>query len=80
MVLQRTRFGIDRRHWRRSDGGRGVGRYNGERGAQIFFTFTDAGEPGVADTAEIVIMDAGGDQVLFVSGDLMYGNHQAHSQ
>lgn len=60
--------------------GMGYGRYNGEPGAFISFTFTDAGEPGVADTAEIAIWDAAGNQVLAVSGDLMYGNHQAHSK
>ena len=31
------------------------GRLNGDPGATIVFTFTDAGAPGTADTAEITI-------------------------
>jgi hypothetical protein len=58
--------------------GTGTGRYNGKSGATVSFTFTDSGEPGVADTARIVIKDAGGNTVLAVSGPLKNGNHQAH--
>lgn len=58
--------------------GTGTGRYNGESGATIEFTFTDAGEPGKNDDATIKITDAGGNEVLSVSGKLKNGNHQAH--
>lgn len=58
--------------------GTGTGRYNGVEGATIEFTFTDDGEPGSDDTADIVIRDENGDVVLDVSGDLNFGNHQAH--
>ena len=59
--------------------GTGIGRYNGVTGATIEFTFTDAGEPGVNDTASIKIVDAGGDTVLDISDNLKNGNHQAHA-
>lgn len=59
--------------------GFGEGRLNGESGATISFTFTDAGEPGTADTATIAIWDPDGWQVLSISGPLTFGNHQAHS-
>jgi hypothetical protein len=58
--------------------GTGTGRYNGVDGATIEFTFTDDGEPGTDDTATMVIRDADGNVVLDVSGDLNFGNHQAH--
>ena len=60
--------------------GSGKGRYNGESGASIDFYFTDAGEPGTNDYAHMVIMDAGGNTVLTVSGNLRNGNHQAHEE
>ena len=60
--------------------GTGTGRYNGEDGATIELTFTDDGEPGVDDTAEMVIRDASGEVVLTVSGSLQHGNHQAHGE
>jgi len=59
--------------------GGGEGRLNGEAGATISFRFTDAGEPGTSDTAEILIFDPNGWQVLAISGPLTFGNHQAHS-
>ena len=59
--------------------GMGEGRLNGDPGATISFTFTDAGEPGIADTASIVILDPDDVQVLEISGYLTFGNHQAHS-
>jgi len=59
--------------------GMGEGRLNGDPGATISFRFTDAGEPGIADTAEINIFDAEGWQVLSITGPLTFGNHQAHS-
>jgi hypothetical protein len=58
--------------------GAGYGRYNGVSGAKAEWVFTDAGEPGTADTAKIKITDAGGNVVLDVSGSLTKGNHQAH--
>lgn len=57
--------------------GKGTGRFNGKSGAAVEFTFTDAGEPGKSDLAEIVIRDARGNVVLSVSGPLENGNHQA---
>ena len=59
--------------------GKGTGRYNGVSGATIEFTFTDAGEPGKNDFAQITITDASG-VVLTVSGNLKNGNHQAHKE
>jgi hypothetical protein len=58
--------------------GTGTGRYNGVDGATISFKFTDAGEPGKDDTAQMVITDASNNVVLNVSGKLNFGNHQAH--
>ncbi|MBI2876347.1 MAG: hypothetical protein HYY20_05650 [Candidatus Tectomicrobia bacterium] len=60
--------------------GEGTGRYNGVSGATAAWTFTDAGEPGGGDFAEIVITDANGNNVLTVSGFLNRGNHQAHKE
>jgi len=59
--------------------GTGTGKLNGVPGATATWTFTDAGEPGVNDTASIVIKDAGGNIVLTVSGNLNHGNQQAHT-
>lgn len=60
--------------------GMGSGRFNGVSGATARWTFTDAGQPGVDDLAEITIEDAGGNVVLLVSGNLNNGNHQAHDE
>jgi len=61
--------------------GGGTGRLNGDPGATISFRFTDAGEPGTADTAEITIFhpDPEIGQVLSIAGPLTFGNRQAHS-
>lgn len=59
--------------------GSGRGRFNGRDGATAEWKFTDAGEPGTADTASIVIRDAAGAVVLEVSGSLQRGNQQAHN-
>lgn len=59
--------------------GTGTGRLNGEPGATVSFRFTDAGEPGVDDFAEIMIFDVNGNQVFYISGNVDSGNHQAHS-
>jgi len=59
--------------------GSGTGTLNGTPGARIQFTFTDAGEPGTKDSATIKIIDAGGNVVLQVSGQLDKGNQQAHN-
>ena len=53
---------------------RGTGRCNGLP-ATIEWTFTDAGEPGTADTATYSISGA---CTLNASGVLTFGNHQAH--
>lgn len=58
--------------------GTGEGLYNGTSGATIEWTFTDAGEPGVSDSAQIVVKDSSSAIVLSVSGNLRKGNHQAH--
>lgn len=58
--------------------GTGVGRYNGVPGTTIEFTFTDAGEPGTNDTADLKITGIGGSPVLSVSGKLDKGDQQAH--
>ncbi len=58
--------------------GTGTGRYNGSSGARAEWTFTDAGEPGVADTASLKISDARGKVVLTVSGAVA-GDQQAHN-
>ena len=58
--------------------GAGTGRYNGVSGATAQWNFTDAGEPGRNDLAQIVITNAGGNIVLWVAGNLHNGNHQAH--
>lgn len=60
--------------------GMGSGRFNGVSGATARWTFTDAGQPGVNDFAEIKIENAGGNVVLMVSGNLDKGNHQAHDE
>lgn len=60
--------------------GKGTGRFNGVSGAKAEWTFSDAGEPGRGDFAEIVITDMGGNTVLTVSGFLNGGNHQAHKE
>ena len=65
--------------------GVGEGRYNPAGGgnatidAIIEFTFTDDGEPGTDDEATILIKRKdNGATLLTVSGDLNFGNHQAH--
>jgi hypothetical protein len=64
--------------------GTGVGKLNNKPGARIEFTFVDAGEPGVFDTARIKVYDANNNLVLDVPGDpnlpgyLDKGNIQAH--
>jgi hypothetical protein len=60
--------------------GQGIGRFNGVSGYTISFKFTDNGEPGMTDLATIEIRDPQGRLVLFVSGNLHNGNHQAHPE
>ena len=60
--------------------GEGIGRFNNQPGYKIRFTFTDDGEPGTTDLAQIEIRDPQGKLVLFVSGNLHNGNHQAHPE
>ena len=60
--------------------GQGTGELNGEDGASATFRFTDDGEPGTSDTADITILDAEGEPVLVVTNVAIEdgGNHQAH--
>lgn len=58
--------------------GKGTGRYNGESGYTIKFEFTDAGEPGVNDTAAINIYKPDTTLLITVSGAITKGNQQAH--
>jgi len=60
--------------------GTGMGRYNGVSGYAIAFKFTDAGEPGINDTAQITITAPDSSVVLSVSGNLDKGNQQAHAK
>jgi hypothetical protein len=57
--------------------GAGTGFYNGAPGAAAQWTFTDAGEPGTNDFARIKVIDANGNVVLQVAGNLIFGNNQA---
>lgn len=59
--------------------GMGEGRLNNVNGYQIYFVFTDDGQPGVGDTALIIITDPDGNEIRNVEGPLTFGNHQAHS-
>ena len=58
--------------------GEGTGRFNGEEGATINFTFLDQGEPGKSDTVWIQIFDKHEQEVLNVEEPMKYGNLQAH--
>lgn len=60
--------------------GQGIGKFNGQAGYKVLFKFTDSGEPGTRDTAQIEIRDPQGVPVLFVSGNLHNGNQQAHPE
>jgi hypothetical protein len=60
--------------------GQGIGRFNGVSGYHVSFMFTDNGEPGTTDFAQIEIRDPQGRLVLFVSGNLHNGNQQAHPE
>ncbi len=60
--------------------GKGRGRYNGVSGYTIEFKFTDAGEPGINDTAQITITAPDSSVVLSVSGNINRGNQQAHAK
>ena len=59
--------------------GMGEGRLNNVNGYGIYFVFTDDGQPGVGDTALIIITDPNGVEVRNIEGSLTFGNHQAHS-
>lgn len=56
--------------------GVGVGKYNGVSGYHIYMTLTDAGEPGLNDTAKVEIRDAT-DAVIYSGFGMVKGNHQA---
>ena len=55
----------------------GTGTLNGVSGAGITFRFTDAGEPGRADTAVFTITAPDG-SISYSGGAVDGGNHQAH--
>ncbi len=57
--------------------GKGTGRYNGQNGAKVEFTFVDGGNRGRKDIAEITITDNKGTVVLNESGLIKRGNHNA---
>jgi hypothetical protein len=58
--------------------GKGTGRYNGQNGAKVEFTFVDGGSSyGRRDIAEITITDNKGAVVLKESGLLGRGNYRA---
>lgn len=60
---------------------KGTGHVNGRSGATAEWIFTDAGEPGVNDTASILIKNEDGEVVLDVPESTLFkGNHQAHGQ
>jgi len=59
--------------------GSGTGSFNGASGATATWTFTDHGEPGTKDTAQMQIKDNSGNTVLNVNQTtLSGGNFQAH--
>ncbi|MBC7730040.1 MAG: hypothetical protein H7242_21025, partial [Microbacteriaceae bacterium] len=60
--------------------GVGTGTLNGKAGYTVRFTFTDNGEPGHTDFAQIEILDPQGKRVLFVADNLHNGNQQAHPE
>jgi hypothetical protein len=63
--------------------GSGVGRYGAGNGAPGYcadWIFTDAGEPGTADTMSLTVHDCDGNTIISIAGVLSRGNHQAHSQ
>jgi hypothetical protein len=59
--------------------GSGTGTLDGVAGYTVQFVFTDNGEPGTNDIADIQILDADGNIVLDVSDNLCFGDLQAHS-
>ncbi len=54
----------------------GWGRLDGIADTAIYLVFTDDGEPGTTDTAEVLLDD--GWQPVWLAGVLEDGNHQAH--
>jgi len=58
--------------------GKGTGRLHGTPGYTAEWRFTDAGEPGRNDVAQIVIKDPDGNLILNAGANLRNGNHQAH--
>ena len=57
----------------------GTGRWNGDPGATINVTLTDAGEPG-GDSIDLVITSFSGVEASSVSGNLNGGNHRAYEK
>jgi len=71
-VTERTAAGV-----RRVQRGRGLGRYNGRRGASIEWQLVDGGEPGTRDEVSVTVR-SGEAIVLNASGRLVIGSLQAH--
>lgn len=57
--------------------GSGVGTCDGTEGVPVRYTFTDSGEPGTADQAEIHV-DGGSCKLDVAKGPVSNGNQQAH--
>jgi hypothetical protein len=60
--------------------GFGTGRVNEDTDCTVDFIFTDAGEPGTADTVEISISCPSGASLEIEECPLTGGNHKAHLQ
>jgi hypothetical protein len=56
----------------------GTGKFNGQDGATISLTFTDAGEPGINDGVQMQIQGPSGTVLTVGATTLIDGNHQAH--
>jgi hypothetical protein len=59
--------------------GVGIGRLDGVAGAEVEWSFADAGEPGLLDRALLRIRDGVGEIVLEVAGTIKAANLQAHA-
>ena len=56
----------------------GTGKYNNQPGASVNLIFTDAGEPGVNDLAEMVVTFNGSTVLNIPLAKIATGNQQAH--
>lgn len=60
--------------------GTGVGKFKGVDGYKVKFAFSDGGDPGTKDFANILITNADGQEILAVSNQLIQGNYQIYLQ